>query len=158
MARTWSQLVFALGFVAWSAPGAVEAACGNGFVDLNEVCVANPVALWTPASAVVAVIAVDLNADGIRDVAALTPSEALVRFGTAVGFGASTPLSFAGAFDLTDIAAGDFNADGHVDLVVSDRGGDRLIVRPNAGGGCSAGRSRSRLAPAPIRRVCSPRA
>lgn len=139
MTRTWYRLVFALGLFTVSAPSAVEAAYGNGILEPSEVCVASPVALWTPGDQVVAVIAVDVNADGIRDVAALTPSEGLARLGTAAGIGASIALPFAGAFDLTDNAAGDFNADGHVDLIVADRAGDRLIVRTNGGGGVFGG-------------------
>lgn len=130
LARLSLVLILALGGLA--APAA-HAICGNGLVELNEVCVAAPTSIWTPGAPIVAVISADLNADGFLDVAAATATQSFVRLGAVGGFGAFSFFTHVGV-TFTDLSAGDFDGDGDLDLVLADGPGNRLVVRPNNGG------------------------
>jgi hypothetical protein len=76
-------------------------------------------------------IGVDLNADGLPDLAAVDPmldgrgTAVLVAFGTGGGlFGPATTYTVGNG--PREIAAGDFNNDGHPDLVTANEGGDDI--------------------------------
>jgi hypothetical protein len=90
-------------------PGEPEAVamgptCGNGAFDATELCVANPGAtVITTGEQVVTVLAVDVNADAIRDVVAATASRIWIRYGTATGFGSQVFFFTAGA-SYTDVS------------------------------------------------------
>ncbi len=116
-----------------ASPFAARAVCNNGVVDPGEICVAPPVSIWAPGAPLVAVISADLNADGILDVAAATSNRSFVRLGTGAGFGAWTFHSYVGV-GFRDVAAGDFDADGDLDLAIADSLNDQVLVRWNLGG------------------------
>jgi hypothetical protein len=108
--------------------------CGNGIFDATELCVSNPGAMILPTGAQVqTVLGADVNADGLRDVVAVTATRVWVRYRTATGFGNIMFLTTAGA-DYRDVIAGDFDADGDLDLAAADAGTDRVIVWRNNGG------------------------
>jgi hypothetical protein len=108
--------------------------CGNGLFDATELCVANPGGMVLPTGSLVhTVLGADVNADGRRDIVAVTTTRVWVRYGTATGFGNTMALSTAGA-DYRDVVAGDFDADGDLDLAAADAGTDRVIVWRNNGG------------------------
>jgi len=70
-----------------------------------------------------AMVAADFNGDGRLDIAATTfgqPVDIFLNQGSLLFSAASTPI----AFSLWDIAAGDLNHDGKVDLVVASAGPD----------------------------------
>jgi hypothetical protein len=102
--------------------------------DPTELCVANPGAtVIATTEQVVTVLAVDVDADTVRDVVAASAHRIWVRRGLAVGFGAQVALVSAGA-SFTDVAAGDFDGDGLLDLAATDAGTNRVIVWHNGGG------------------------
>jgi FG-GAP-like repeat len=76
-------------------------------------------------------VGVDLNGDGLVDLAAVDPKAGgsgravLVAFGTGGGlFGPATTYTVGNG--PREIAAGDFNRDGHPDLVTANEGGDDI--------------------------------
>ena len=108
--------------------------CGNGVFNATELCVANPGAMVLPTTTQVqTVLAADVNADGHRDIVAVTATRVWVRYGTATGFGNTMFLTTAGA-NYRDVVADDFDADGDLDLAAADAGTDRVIVWRNNGG------------------------
>ncbi len=129
--RFTSTLVASL--VILASPFAARAVCNNGVVDPGDLCVAAPISIWATPSPLVAVIAVDLNADGILDVAAATANRSFVRLGTGGAFGLWSSLTHVGV-SFKDIAAGDFDADGDLDLAIADSINNRVLVRWNLGG------------------------
>jgi hypothetical protein len=76
-------------------------------------------------------VGVDLNGDGLPDLAAVDPkaggsgTAVMVAFGTGGGlFGPATNYTVGNG--PREIAAGDFNGDGHPDLVTGNEGGDDI--------------------------------
>ncbi len=120
-------------FAAFASPFAAHAVCNNGVVDAGEICVAAPTSIWAPGTPLVAVISADLNADGILDVAAATATRSFVRLGTGAGFGVWSLRTHVGVA-FRDIAAGDFDGDGDLDLALADSLGNQVLVRWNSGG------------------------
>jgi hypothetical protein len=87
-----------------------------------------------------ALVAVDLNGDGRADLATANSGAATVSvmfnngngtFAPGVEYGVATGYSP----NLVAIAAGDFNGDGHADLVVADGGEDAITILTNLGDG-----------------------
>lgn len=87
--------------------------CGDGAVDAGDVCYADIVEY---AGGGQRLHLADVDADGIVDV--LTSQDVAVRLGT--GDGAFSPSSQPITPSTGDIAVGDFDGDGHPDLVVDD--------------------------------------
>ena len=108
-------------------------ACGDGAFDPEELCVAAPVNVFTTPTPVRTVLAVDFNADSFSDIVAVTGNRILFRLGTATGLGQWRWWQYPGV-DFRDVAAGDFDADGDLDVAIADRANDRLPVRWNLGG------------------------
>lgn len=146
MLSKWSRTGLAVSVVAIAACGvepAVEPpvldtvynglSCGNGSFDASELCVSNPggVAIATPGP-VVTVLAVNVDGDAFTDIVAATAHRIWVRRGLGGGLGAQT--SFGAAANLTDVVAGDFDADGLPDLAATDAGTNQVRVWHNNGG------------------------
>ena len=108
-------------------------ACGDGAFDAEELCVAAPVNVFATPTPVRTVLAVDFNADSFSDIVAVTGNRILLRLGTATGLGQWRWWQYPGV-DFRDVAAGDFDADGDLDIAIADRANDRLLVRWNLGG------------------------
>jgi hypothetical protein len=109
--------------------------CGDFVFGDDELCVATPppVVLAT-GTQVRTVLAADVNADGVRDIVAITQTHVFVRYGVlGGGFGTWMSRTTAGA-DYRDVAVGNFDPDPDLDLAVADAGGDRIIVFRNDGG------------------------
>ena len=73
----------------------------------------------------------DLNGDGVPDVASVentTNGRLLVAFGAGDGsFSTAAPVSTIG-IDLSDVAIGDIDHDGHADVVVAHKGGGTIRI------------------------------
>ncbi|MFI4978958.1 MAG: FG-GAP repeat domain-containing protein [Nevskiales bacterium] len=99
--------------------------------------------LLTPAIAIataVKVVAADFNGDGFPDVAVLNQGGGTVvvllndgsgNFAAAPG----SPLSLPSAATPSDLAIGDFNGDGKLDLAVSDQGNNNIYILISNGNG-----------------------
>ena len=75
----------------------------------------------------------DFNGDGVPDIAAATSSGIWVYLGNGNGsFGPG--MLTAGSFAPEEILAGDFNNDGHLDLMMADINGGLLLLLGNGGG------------------------
>jgi FG-GAP-like repeat len=108
--------------------------CDNGIAAAGELCVGLPGALVIDTEDQVhTVLAVDLDADGDRDLVAMTRQRVWIRYAVPGGFGALAWWSTAGA-QYMDVAAGDFDADGDLDLAIADDGTDQVLIRRNDGG------------------------
>lgn len=108
--------------------------CGNGVAEVGEVCVDLPGALVIDTEDQVhTVLAVDLDADGDRDLVAMTRQRVWIRYAVPGGFGAFAWWSTGGG-QYMDVAAGDFDADGDLDLAIADDGTDQVLIRRNDGG------------------------
>lgn len=112
---------------------AAQAQCGNGFFDPEELCVAAAVNVFATPDPIRTVLAVDVDADSFSDIVAITGNRILVRLGTGTGLGPWRWWQYPGV-DFRDVAAGDFDADGDLDVAIADRANDRLLVRWNLGG------------------------
>jgi hypothetical protein len=118
---------------AFAGTSQMVGVCGDGIMSAEELCVAAPAkVLGTPAP-VRTVLAPDVDADGFQDVVAITGDRSYVRLGTGAGLGAWSFWQHV-AVDFRDVAAGDFDGDGDLDMAIADRLNDRVIVRWNLGG------------------------
>jgi len=116
----------------FNADGRQDLAVATGFQSVYLVLSAGGGVMGNPTripagGAVQPVIAADINEDGIADLAAVGPrsspfvGQVAVHLGT--GEGLFQPLlSFDASTNPTDLAIGDFNLDGHVDLAVACSG------------------------------------
>lgn len=111
------------------------ATCGNGVFDPSELCVNNPgnIAIST-GEQVVTVLSVNVDGDAFHDVIAATASRIWIRRGVFGGFGAPAISLTSNLAHYTDVAVGDFDADGLPDLAATDAGTNHVVVWHNAGG------------------------
>jgi hypothetical protein len=111
---------------------AIEAACGDGLFDAEELCVAGAINVLATTAPVRTVLAADVNADSFSDIVAITGDRSYIRLGSGAGPGAWTWRQYAGV-NFRDVAAGDFDGDGDLDMAIADMANDRVIVRWNMG-------------------------
>lgn len=108
--------------------------CANGLFQTSELCVADEALVLPTDGMVRTVLAVDLDADGARDIVAITPTRLWLRYGTpGGGFGATYSFWTAGA-DYRDVAVGDFDGDTDPDIAIADAAMDRLVIKRNTAG------------------------
>lgn len=107
--------------------------CGNNVFEPGELCVDPPAPLIATGAPVSTVITADLDGNGWPDVIAATPSAIWYRYGGPGGFGATFWVSTPGA-SYTDVAAGDFDADGDLDVAATNVSGSELVAWRNPGG------------------------
>jgi hypothetical protein len=103
--------------------------CGNGVQELRELCVAAPTTVRATPEPVGAVLGVDLDGDGHRDLVAVTPSRQYIVYGTGLGFGIYAWVTPGGVGALHDVATGDFDGDGDLDVAMTDTPNDRILLR-----------------------------
>ena len=130
---------FGIGFVCLSlalastpAPAFAQA-CGDGTFDPQELCVEKATTVIKTDGPVRTVLASDVNADGFLDIVAVTTDEVYLRYGNATGLGPVSLFWHYAAVDFWDIATGDFDGDGDLDLAMADRANDRVLVKWNLG-------------------------
>jgi hypothetical protein len=103
--------------------------CGNGIAEVGELCVAAPTTVRATTSALITVLAVDVDADGRRDLVGVTSTQVYVVLGAPGGFGLWSFYQPAGGPAFGDVAAGDFDGDGDLDIAATDTANDRVMVR-----------------------------
>ena len=100
--------------------------------------------LVTPAATWSSVAIADVNGDGRPDIVAANTTADLVsvlpgQFGGGFGFAQQSPLNTAGGSTLTALALADINADGKVDVAVTDSKNNQLRTMAGAGNGTFSG-------------------
>jgi FG-GAP-like repeat len=112
--------------------------CNDGLAQVGELCTSAPTTVLATGSVLATVLAVDIDGDAHRDLVGVTNTRIYVQFATATGFGSSFVFQPVVASQLRDIAAGDFDGDGDLDLAATDFINDRIVVRSYTGGGLFA--------------------
>ena len=108
--------------------------CGDWIQEQGQsLCVTGPVQVIATNGEVRTVLAADVNADDHTDILAVTPTAVYLRFGFAGGLGTAVRRFDGG--DHTDMAVGLFNANGRLDLAITDRASDRVLVSYDIGDG-----------------------
>jgi len=142
------SLPFNLVLADFNGDGILDMAVANSGTDTVSVLIGNGDGTFTPASTPtytvgnepVALIAADLNGDGIMDIAVANElgrgaSQAL---SVLIGNGDGTfkaAANYPGGQAPRGIAFGDFNNDGSIDLVVANNNGNNVTVYLNNGNG-----------------------
>jgi hypothetical protein len=128
-----------------SPPPAVEVAeesyalngpgCGNGVPGAGELCLglSGSLVIDTEDQAHT-VLAVDLDADGDRDLVAMTRQRVWIRYAVPGGFDPAVGAWSTAGAQYRDLAAGDFDGDGDFDLAIADAGTGAALIRRNDGG------------------------
>lgn len=107
--------------------------CNDGVAQIGELCLAPPTTIRATNGRLKTVLAVDLDADGNRDLVGVDDTRIYVVRGVAGGFSTWSFYQPPGGPLLHDIAAADLDGDGDLDLVTTDTANDRLIVRHQTG-------------------------
>jgi len=93
---------------------------------------------------------VDLNSDGILDIVVVFGTSGLrVYFGQGLGTFAS-PASYASSNQPESVASGDFNGDGHLDIVVACSGLGKISFFPGSSDGTLGTRTDSNTGAQPV--------
>lgn len=109
--------------------------CGNGVAGAGELCLGLPGSLLIDTEDQVhTLLAVDLDADGLRDLVAMTRQRVWFRYAVPGGFAPTVWWWSTTGAQYMDIAAGDFDADGDLDVAIADAGSGNVLIRRNDGG------------------------